>query len=383
MRVLHLYGDHKWTGPAEPAVNLCVKLKEMGRHVHFACCPAPGGRPDMLESKARARGLKPVTDLHLNPALSLSNVTSAIRRVMGYMRTYNIEIVHVHQGRDHLIAGLAARHTRSAVRIVRTNYSADPLSADWRPRLLLRRHTDGLLDISVKAVQADLAASELPRDVVGHIHGAVDMERFDPTREFQDVRARFGLRPDDVVVGIVARLQRHRKFDLYLKAIKIASESAPGIRGLVLGRGTHMKRVGIDAARRMGLGETIVFPGYVGEDYEATLAAFDMKVFLVPGSDGSCRAVLEAMAMARPVIAAKRGILPEIIEHGRTGILVEDDPHEIAEWILRLAGHPALRRTLGAMARKTAEREFTLEAQAEAVSRLYDSVMARKKAKAG
>jgi len=331
----------------------------------------------MLESKAAARGLSPITNLHLNPSLSLSNLTTAVRRVMGYIRAYNIQIVHVHQGRDHLIAGLAARHIRSAVRIVRTNYSADPLAADWRPRLLLRRYTDGLLEISTSATRADGDASELPADVVGHIHGAVDLARFDPGRQLPDVRPRFGLRPDDMVVGIVARLQRRRKFDLYLKAMKIASESTPGLRGLVLGRGTYMKRVGIEPARKMGLGKTIVFPGYVGEDYEAAVAAFDMKVFLVPGSDGSCRAVLEAMAMAKPVIAAKRGVLPEIIEHERTGVLVDDDPHEIAEWILRLAGHPALRRTIGAMARKTAEREFALDVQAKAVARLYENVMAK------
>ncbi|MEW6359766.1 MAG: glycosyltransferase family 4 protein [Planctomycetota bacterium] len=373
MRVLHLYGDHKWTGPAEPTVNLCVNLKGIGHHVHFACCPALGGRPDMLESRAAARGLNPVTGLRLNP--SIAQLATAIQKVMGYIRTYHIQIVHVHQGRDHFIAGMAARLMRHRVRIVRTNYSADPMAEGWRTLLLLRRYTDGLLDISAKAAQVDGAASGLPANAVGHIHGAVDLERFNPRREFPNVRPRFGLSRDDVVVGMVARLQKRRKFDLYLKAMSIASESMSDLRGLVLGRGTHMRQVGVEPAHRMGLGETIIFPGYVGQDYEATLAAFDMMVFLVPGSDGSCRAVMEAMAMAKPVIAARRGILPEIIEHERTGVLVEDDPHEIADWILRLAGHPALRRTIGVMARRTAERIFALDAQAEAVSRLYENVM--------
>lgn len=379
MRVLHLYGDYKWTGPAEPVLNLCLKLRQMGQDVRFACCAPPSPAPRSLEGKARERGIEPITGFALDPSLDLVKLAEGIRQVADYIRRARIEILHVHQGRDHLVGGLAARRSHTPVRIVRTNHRADPMAQSLGSRLLLRQYTDALLEVSRGASETDRLASGLGQELVGDIDGAVDLERFNPKRTFPDVRARFGIGREDIVVGMVARLQRHRKFDLFLEAMKIAAGDMPEIRALVLGRGTHMNEVGVEPARDMGLGDTVIFAGYVEEGYEAAVAAFDMKVYLVPGSDGSCRAVLEAMAMGKPVIAAKRGALPEIIEHEQTGILVNDDPKEIADWILRLAGHPALRDQIGLAARTEAEKRFTVQAQAEAVSRIYENVLKRRK----
>ena len=376
MRILHLFGDHKWTGPAEPTVNLCLRLREMGHDVHFACSPSPTARRDSLEVKARERGLNPIKDIDLNPTLDVFAFLHGVRKAVSYIRQHRIEIVHVHQGCDHVIGGLAARRAGARVRVVRTNHRADPLTKNLRNRFLLAQCTDGLIEISTKATEADRTASGLRAELVGHIEGTVDLNRFAPSRSFPDIRPRFGMDKQTVVVGVVARLQRHRKFDLFLRAMKIASQAMPEVRALVLGRGTFMNEVGVEPARQMGIGDKVVFAGYLGEDYEAALAAFDMEVFLVPGSDGSCRAVLEAMAMGKPVIAAKRGVLPEIIEHERTGILVNDDAEELARWILRLAGHPAMRRALGAAARAEAERRFTIRTQAEAICRVYENVLA-------
>jgi len=374
MRLLHLFGDYKWTGPAEPTVNLCLRLREMGHDVRLACCPAPDPRLRFLETKAREAGLDPITDFNLNPGLRVDAFMAAVRGVSSYIRSEGIDICHVHQGRDHLVGGLAARQSHTAVRVVRSNHRAEPLADGWRSGLLLRGFTDGLIEISQKAAERDRKASGLSPEVVGNVDGVVDVERFGPDREFSDVRPRFGLEPGHVVVGIVARLQRHRRFELFLQAMKIASDTMPALRALVVGRGTYMKEVGVEPARRMGLGDTVTFAGYVDRDFEATVAMFDMKVYLVPGSDGSCRAVLETMALGKPVIAARRGILPEIIEDGRTGLLVDDDPKALADAILRLAGHPAERRRMGLAARAEAVRRFTADVQAERVARVYRNV---------
>ena len=104
------------------------------------------------------------------------------------------------------------------------------------------------------------------------------------------------------------------------------------------------------------------------------LAAMDMKVFLVPGTDGSCRAVREAMAMGVPVIAARRGVLPAIVSHDRSGILIDHTPERLAAALVRLAKDPGLRQRLGAAARSTAVERFSLPQQAERVLKVYRSL---------
>jgi len=119
------------------------------------------------------------------------------------------------------------------------------------------------------------------------------------------------------------------------------------------------------------------FPGYRTDDYVDFLAAADLKLFLVPGSDGTCRAVREAMALGKPVVASSRGMLPELVSHGVTGLVVEDTPDNLARAILLLAGQPDLRRKMGEAARESALRDFRPEKQAQQVGAFYEALLSQ------
>src|SRR5439155_1303331 len=147
------------------------------------------------------------------------------------------------------------------------------------------------------------------------------------------------------------------------------------LRLLIVGRGTNQETVAREPVRALGIEERVVFSGYqAGEDYVATLACMDAKVFLVPGSDGSCRAVREALAMGVPVIAARRGVLPELVKDGETGTLVEDEPEPLARAIEDLARDRERLRALGARAREDAVSRFSLDVFARTVAGIYEDV---------
>jgi glycosyltransferase involved in cell wall biosynthesis len=111
--------------------------------------------------------------------------------------------------------------------------------------------------------------------------------------------------------------------------------------------------------------------GYHLADYPQLLAALDVKIFLVPGSDGSCRAVREAMAMGKPVIAARRGMLPELVQDGVSGFVVEDTPENLARAIISLVNDLPLRRKMGEAARQRICSEFSIKGQMEKVESVY------------
>ena len=68
----------------------------------------------------------------------------------------------------------------------------------------------------------------------------------------------------------------------------------------------------------------------------------------MPGSDGACRAVREAMALGIPVIAARRGMLPEIVENNREGLIIDDSPENLADAMMTLVENPGIRQAMGA-----------------------------------
>lgn len=124
-------------------------------------------------------------------------------------------------------------------------------------------------------------------------------------------------------------------------------------------------------ARELGIADRVVTPGYISRDYRDALASMDAFVFMVPGSDGTARALREAMAIGLPVVAARIGMLPEIVQHNVSGLVVEPTEDDIAAALDRLCSDSELRRRLGEGARRAAVERFDMAGQAHVVEQFY------------
>ena len=99
--------------------------------------------------------------------------------------------------------------------------------------------------------------------------------------------------------------------------------------------------------KRLGVEPWVVLGGYQTEHYVDTLNSMDLFVFLVPGSDGTARALREAMAMGKPVIVTDRGMLPELVENGVSGIVAQETPESLAQAVCELLRDPEKGRKMG------------------------------------
>ncbi len=360
MRVLHLFGDWKWTGPAEPTLDLCLELRALGIDAAFACQAAPPEGTGTLPDRARERGLEPDFSFALNRKFNLRDNLADIGRLRKRCEE-GLDIVHVHFTHDHIIGAMGA-HGRA--KLVRTNHKGAALP--W----LLRKRIDGYLTFSrAELERAKLAA---PAHLISP---GMRLDRFDPSRPRGDTRKQFGIAPDAFVLGVVARMQRHRRFDVLLQGVALARKRVPDLRVLVVGRGTNMKEVAVEPARKLGLEQTVTFTGYLADKYVDTVAAFDALLFLVPGSDGTCRALREAMAMGKAAIGARRGMIPEIVDDGWNGFVVDDTPENLAAAIERLARDRALCAEMGRRGREKALASYDIRRQAKDVAAFYSSLL--------
>jgi glycosyltransferase involved in cell wall biosynthesis len=160
-------------------------------------------------------------------------------------------------------------------------------------------------------------------------------------------------------------LENGQRFEWVVQSFAKAMQAEPLLRLLVIGRGTQR------AAPELGIGDRAVFAGYRAADYAEHIAAMDFEIFPGSGSDGSCPAAREAMTMGKPVIAGRSGLLPELVEDGRCGLVVDESVEKLAEAITRLARNRALREKLGRAAALKAKEKFDIERQAEAIADLY------------
>ena len=367
MKILQLYSNHKWTGPADHALNLVSWLKRRrAANVFFAC----GRRRRMqnhLLNKAGERGIACLDGIFLNKHLNWKVIPDIFSLKKLVVRK-GIHLIHSHQDNDALIAVLAG----FGARLIRTCYEGEPVPLSYRQRFILGR-TARIMTAS-GAVQK-YYAEIFPDKIVEKVDIPVDSDYFRPFAKSKKLLAEFGLRADEPVAGIVARVQKHRNFSLLLDAIEQVAREIPDFKFLIVGRGTHIDTVARQPVSRRGLDKHVIFTGYRTDDYRDVLNLFDYKIFLVPGSDGSCRAVRESLACGKPVIATRKGMLPELIRDGETGLLIEDRPADLARAMLAMYRNSGFRLQSSRAARQYAETILSPDRYIQKMIDCYESMV--------
>jgi glycosyltransferase involved in cell wall biosynthesis len=381
LKILHLFSDWKWTGPAEPVLSLCKELEKRGHDVTLAYRKPPFPVEDSLEKRIIERGVKATDQFHLNHVLKFSQPSFILDNLQDFFHLYHylcqerFGILNVHQSHDHILGGIAAKRLNPPVIVIRTDHKRDPLKPSLGNHLLISKLADGIITFSERARKEDSEHFGLPVERVCRIPSALDLDRFNPQREFKNMRTIFGIGPKDIIIGMVARFQKYRRTVVLLEAVKIIVREFPNIKILLVGRSSQMEESVIQPMKRLGIEPWVVLGGYRTDDYIDTLACMDIFVFLMAGSDGTARALREAMAMGKPVVVADRGIMPELVEDEISGLVVKDTPEELANATLQLLRYPELRAKMGKAAWEKAHQDFRLDRQAEAIETFYQEMI--------
>ena len=370
LRVLHLYSDRKWTGPAEPVVNLCSELR---RQFSITLIHETHQRkPVSIARMAAERRVPVAAPLYLRKHHKLIHVVIDVQRLVSYIKKQGIQLVHVHRLGDHIVAGLAAR--RTATPILRTLYSESP-NLNLRQKLMLTRFTDGLIVPTAKAGSNLLSHLQPFRARIWVVPPGIDTARFDPERVSREsARRNLGIGPGEYVLGIASRIRSERKVGVAVEAFGIAQKKLTHLRLVVVGRGksSNIEKCILEPVKRFRMENQVLHLDYLeGESYVEALAAIDAGIYLAPGSDQSCRTVLEFMAMGKPLIVGKQGILSGLVEDGENGLEAECNAEKTAEAIVRLASNSSLSEKMGERSLARVRERFSLNLQAAAISQIY------------
>jgi glycosyltransferase involved in cell wall biosynthesis len=369
LTVLHLAANRWWTGSADPVIRLASGLGRRGHRVLLGVIPG-----DRFEAKAREAGLDPLPGLHLDVRAFPTRVLADIRRLRAIARAEGVDIIHCHHSHDHWI-GLLVRGARGAGRpipVVRSFHNFRSVKRDRLSAKLYRR-TAAVFAVS-RQIEARCHAVGILADRTHWVPGAADLPRFGAAVDPAPVREEFGLGQAPVIVS-VSRLAPNRGHELLLAALRLLLRTLPDTHLLLVGKGEARARLE-QLVSEMELGKHVVFTGYRDRDLPAVVAAGDCFALMAAGSDDSCRAVLEAMAAGRPVVARRVGALPETVAEGETGLLVGDDrPESVAAALETILTDPGRARAMGLAGRRRAETEFSPERSVGIVEAVYRTLL--------
>lgn len=209
----------------------------------------------------------------------------------------------------------------------------------------------------------------------------VDTARFVPSSERRArVRGELGIPAAAPVMGTVSVLSPMKGLESFLEAAARVSASHPDARFVVVGGAPDSRQAYGDELRRraeeLALPHPVVFAGERA-DVEDWYAAFDVHVITsLPRSEGTTTTALEAQACGVPVVATRVAAVPEVVEDGVTGLLVEPErPDLVAAAVLRLLDDEETRRRMGAAGREAAVTRFDVDVSADVHARAYEAAL--------
>jgi L-malate glycosyltransferase len=342
-------------GGETQALGLTLALAAGGHRAELICDPA--GR---LWERATAAGLK-CHPIRIRNAIDLA----AGVKLRAILKRERYDVVHFHTSRAHSMAPLARGFGSTLVVTRRMDYRPNRVFAPY----LYNRAVDGVVAIS-DGVADSLAAAGVERQRVTVVHSGVDCERFRaPTLEERAAaRGELNIADGEFVISAVGALEQ-RKGHRYLIAAIGAIAASGKFRCFIVGQGLIGRVLQDEIAVIRNL-DRIKLLGRV-DDVRGLLWASD--AFAMPSlKEGLGVAALEAMASALPVIASDVGGLREVVEDGRSGIIVPPaNPEKIASAIKRLAESPELRSQMSAAARARVVENYSMEQMAARTLALY------------
>lgn len=366
-RILHIIGGGE-IGGAEELVYTMMKLTNPEQYDVHLICLCEGPFADLVGAEgfpARTIPMRHKADI------------KKIKSVRAYIREQQIDLVHTHGVRANLIGRPAAK--REGIPVVTTFHSMLRYDYDrnWKAslaRLLTMQgnhYTDTFIAIS-HAIGEDLRNMHIDPERIQVIHSGLDVSKFQSRRDTDQLKERLGLSPERLTFTMVARLHPVKGHRYFLSAARRLVDAGVPAQFLLIGEG--ISRPEIEAqVKELGLESLVFMPGYYSKVEDIYRIS---DVLCVPSlMEGLGLVILEGMYFGVPIIASRVGGIPELIEDGKSGLLIPPaDVEALYEAMYKTACSPELMQQLAQEGRRRVQ-HFTVESMAQQVEKCYEQLL--------
>jgi len=322
-------------------------------------------RDSWLGMALQRRGI-PVTMLRRNSEGSFA----ILRNLLMLIRKRQVEILHTHEFFMNTLGLVASRLT--GVPLVATVHGRNYYADRFRRRVAYR--LVGKFGAQMIAVSEDIRGFlvervGIPAGRIRVVPNGVPVDEEPSHERLSRLRRTLGLDEQNRVVGTVGSLYPVKGHTYLIDAAVPVVRRFPDVVFLIVGRGGLREELEAQA-QRLGVARYFRFVGH-RDDVSDLLGV--CNVFVLPSlSEGMPLSLLEAMAAGVPPVATRVGGVAEVIEHGRTGLLVPAaDSHALAENVITLLEDRALARDIGESARKVVVRRFSLTGMVQTYREIY------------
>jgi glycosyltransferase involved in cell wall biosynthesis len=378
MRVIHVITRLIVGGAQENTVASVLGLRgKPGLEVDLISGPTSGPEGSLESSFDGTPGTLTITRHLVRPVHPLRDCL-ALRDLTRLFRARRPDMVHTHSSKAGVLGRLAARRAGVPI-ILHTIHgpSFGPFQGALANALFTAAERRAARCTTHFVVVADamrdqfLAAGIGRPDQFTRIFSGFPLEPFLHARNDAALRERLGLAMDDFVVGKIARLFKLKGHDDLIDAAPELIRRCPRMKFLLVGGGPWQARIE-SRVRALGLQPHFIFTGLVPPtEIPALVGVMDALVHL-SSREGIARALPQALAAARPVVAYDLDGAREVCLDNETGFLIPSrDRQRLIERLIQLANDPALRERLGRRGQKLVQEWFPIQRMVDDLHALY------------
>lgn len=304
----------------------------------------------------------------------------AATRIFSYLvrffRQHEFDIVHTHKYKDNIIGAVAAKIV-GVPHVVRTVHG---LSEPFKGLESLRMGVYELCDRVVTHLCVNMliaVSSDIEKVLclkygahrVIRIQNGIDLDALSKSRARDKVRRELGIDSKCLLIGTVGRLTAVKGHEYLLKMAQLMLQKRRDVKFAIVGDGP-LKVALHNLAAQLGITENVAFLGH-REDTRELMEAMD--IFVLPSlHEGIPLVLLEAMAACLPVVASRVGGIPEVVEDGENGILVDaGNPSELVRGCETIISNCDLARQMAYAARQRVHEHFSSRVMGERVAEVY------------
>jgi glycosyltransferase involved in cell wall biosynthesis len=372
LKVIHLVEDLKIGGAERVIADIALGLDRKKYDASVWCVTRGGETASELSEKR--------IEVKVLGISSFRNPLNTVR-LARLLQAARPDIVHTHGYFASVIGRLAAR--RAGTPIILAHVHSTYWEYKKRHIMIerkLSRFTHKIICCS-QAVESFVTNTEKIADnktIV--IYNGVDEERFSPSKNSTSIRAEFGMDEEAAVVGTVSSLTPHKGHEYLIQAASLVLSTLPAARFLVVGDGPLRKKLE-DQAKNLNIYPAVIFAG-TRKDIPEILSLLDVFVLPSHTREGLGIAIIEAMAVERPVVASDIGGIPEVVNDSDTGLLVPPgDPEALAKATNELLQNPARAKEMGKKGRIRVKERFTAKKMLAEIEHVYQSLAGQRDVK--
>lgn len=355
MKILHIIDSLK-TGGKERRLIECLKTMQAFPDVDIRLLVLSAKSDDFMDAGF-------ISAIHLPRGYRKD--PSIYAKLFRVCRQYKPDIIHSWESMCSMYAAPVANLLK--IKFINAMIAGAPRIGFGHREWVRSRLTFPFSDLILANSRAGLLAYNSPLHKSACVHNGFDFNRLRDLQPAEEIRVKSGIHTPKVV-GMVATVDDRKDHVNFVRAAVQVCEARNDVSFIAIGAGPLLNR-----CRQMVpelLADRILFPGH-RSDIESHIQIFDIGVLFTHG-EGISNAIMEYMALAKPVIATAAGGTVELVVEDRTGFLIRSNTDKrVNDYIHYLLDNPSIAGRMGCEGRKRIESEFSIEKMAGEILALY------------